>query len=61
MTVVLAADDNGDMLLSDAEIDEVTKNIESLHGVDFDDAQLKQLIINSGRNIPGEFKARQVS
>ena len=53
MTVVLAADDDGDMLLSDAEIDEVTKNIESLQGVDFNDAQLKKLIISKGRDIPG--------
>jgi exonuclease VII small subunit len=55
MTVVLAADD-GDMLLSDAEIDEVTKNIESLQGVEIDDAQLKKLIINKGRDIAGESK-----
>ncbi|KAL3938409.1 MAG: hypothetical protein SGARI_001752 [Bacillariaceae sp.] len=53
MTVVLAADDDGDMMLSDAEIDEVTKNIESLQGVDFNDAQLKKLIISKGRDIPG--------
>lgn len=56
MTVVLAADDDGDMLLSDAEIDEVTKNIEGLHGVDFNDAQLKKLIISKGRDIPGTSK-----
>jgi myosin heavy subunit len=54
MTVVLAADDDGDMMLSDAEIDEVTKNLESLQGVDFNDAQLKKLIISKGRDIPGK-------
>ncbi|KAG7345004.1 hypothetical protein IV203_032535 [Nitzschia inconspicua] len=53
MTVVIAADDNGDLLLSDKEIDEVTKNIQSLHGVDFNEAQLKKLIISKGRDIPG--------
>jgi exonuclease VII small subunit len=56
MTVVLAADDDGDMLLSDAEINEVTKNIESLQGVDFNDAQLKKLIIGKGRDISGQSK-----
>jgi predicted nuclease with TOPRIM domain len=61
MTVVLAADDNGDMLLSDAEIEDVTKNIESLQGVDFNDAQLKKLIIGKGRDIPGEWNITAVS
>jgi hypothetical protein len=56
MTVVLATDYDGDMLLSDTEINEVTKNIESLQGVDFNDAQLKKLIIGKGRDIQGETK-----
>jgi glycerol-3-phosphate dehydrogenase len=53
MTVVLGADDNGDMILSDEEIDEVVKNIESLHGIDLNDEELKKVIIGKGRDIPG--------
>jgi glycerol-3-phosphate dehydrogenase len=53
MTVVLGADDNGDMILSDEEIDEVVKNIESLQGIDLNDEELKKVIIGKGRDIPG--------
>jgi hypothetical protein len=54
ISVVLAADDNGDNVLSDAEIDEVVRNIEGLQGVDLPDAKLKQLIIGKGRSVTGE-------
>lgn len=54
ISVVLAADDNGDSLLSDVEIDEITKNIESLQGIDLPDGKMKQLIIAKGRSISGE-------
>lgn len=55
ITVVLAADDNGDNLLSDAEIDEVVRNIEGLQGVDLPNEKLKQLIIGKGRSVAGEY------
>ncbi len=54
ISVVLAADDNGDNLLSDTEIDEVTRNIESLQGIDLPNDKMKQLIIGKGRSITGE-------
>jgi len=53
MTVVLAADDNGDMMLSDDEIDQVVKSLESLNGVDINDENARALIIAKGRDIPG--------
>ena len=54
ITVVLAADENGDNLLSDTEIDVVVRNIEGLQGVDLPNEKLKQLIIGKGRCVAGE-------
>jgi uncharacterized coiled-coil protein SlyX len=51
MTVVLAADDNGDMLLSDIEIDELVTNFEDLQGLDLNNDTIKKVIIGKGRSV----------
>lgn len=54
MTVVLAADDNGDMVLSDEEIEELVTNFETLQGVDFDNDMIKKIVIGKGRSVAGK-------
>ena len=51
MTVVLAADDNGDMLLSDIEIEELVTNFENLQGLDLDNETIKKVIVGKGRSV----------
>jgi hypothetical protein len=58
ITVVLASDDDGDMLLDDGEIEAVTKNIEGLQGIELPDGKLKKLIIAKGRCVSGEYAPR---
>jgi uncharacterized coiled-coil protein SlyX len=61
MTVVLAADDNGDMILSDKEIDELVNNFESLQGMDFDNDMIKKVVNGKGRSVAGKSSYTRLS
>jgi uncharacterized protein YpuA (DUF1002 family) len=53
VTILLAGDENGDMLLSDEEIDEIIHELESVHGVNLNDTLLRKIVIDKGRSITG--------
>jgi len=48
---MLADDTDGDMSLSDSEIDNIIKTCEGLNKVDIDDEKAKRMIIDAGRGI----------
>jgi len=49
--IMLADDTDGDMSLSDSEIDNIIKTCEGLNKVDIDDEKAKRMIIDAGRGI----------
>mmetsp|Transcript_9717 Transcript_9717/g.16240 ORF Transcript_9717/g.16240 Transcript_9717/m.16240 type:complete len:257 (-) Transcript_9717:40-810(-) len=49
--VVLAVDNDGDMILDDDEIQELIFKFEELNGVDLDDDKFRQVIIDHGRSL----------
>jgi hypothetical protein len=49
--VILAADEDGDMLLSDIEIDDIIHKMESIHGVQLKEDLLRSIVIENGRSI----------
>jgi hypothetical protein len=53
ISVMLAADANGDMLLSDEEIEDLIHQLESIHGVELKEQMLKNIIIDAGRSVAG--------
>jgi hypothetical protein len=54
ISVILACDNDGDMILSDKEIDDWIHNIEGIGGVDIDDAMVREKIISCGRSLNGK-------
>ena len=53
ITVMMAADSNGDMLLSDVEIDELIQQLESIGKVQLKEARIREIIIREGRSLAG--------
>jgi hypothetical protein len=51
ITVLLSADADGNMMLSDEDIDNIIHRLEGLHNVNIDDDKVRQLIIDNGRSI----------
>lgn len=51
ITVMLAVDADGDLLLADEEIDALIGNLEGIHGVDLKEDLLKKTIIEHGRSL----------
>ena len=51
MTVLLRADADADMVLSDDDIDQMIQRLEGLHGINIDDQALRQVIIDNGRSV----------
>jgi hypothetical protein len=53
MTVILTMDRDGNMILSNEEIDELIQAMEGIHGTQVDEERLKKLIIDQGRSLMG--------
>ena len=53
ISVVLAVDEDGDYSLNDAEIEQLIAKVESTQGVDVNDAMIRKIIVEKGRNING--------
>ena len=53
ITVMMAADSNGDMLLSDSEIEELIHQLESIGNVELKEERIKEVIIREGRSLAG--------
>ena len=51
ISVVLTCDHDGDMKLSDEEIQGLIDRLQGMYGVDIDDAKAKQKIVDAGRSI----------
>ena len=49
--VMISLDKDQDMILSDEEIDVITKKVESIEGIEIDDLAFKNKIIDTGRNL----------
>jgi hypothetical protein len=52
--VAMACDEDGDFTLDDSEIEAIIHKLEQINGIDIDDAKIKKMIIDSGRQIEGE-------
>jgi len=48
--IALACDENADMCLSDREIDATIKKLESINGLDLDNAGIRKVIVQNGRS-----------
>lgn len=53
ISVILACDQDGDMTLSDAEIDDIVARLEKLEGVDLKEDLIRSKIIEHGRSMNG--------
>lgn len=53
MTVMLSMDRDGNMILSNEEIDELIQTLEGIHGVQLQEEKLRQIIIDQGRSLMG--------
>lgn len=51
ISVLLGADQDGDMLLSDDDIEDMIHRLEGLHNVNINDAKFRQVIIDNGRSV----------
>eukprot|EP00523_Entomoneis_sp_CCMP467_P008087 CAMPEP_0168734978 /NCGR_PEP_ID=MMETSP0724-20121128/9095_1 /TAXON_ID=265536 /ORGANISM="Amphiprora sp., Strain CCMP467" /LENGTH=272 /DNA_ID=CAMNT_0008782105 /DNA_START=60 /DNA_END=878 /DNA_ORIENTATION=- len=51
ITVLLGADQDGNMILSDEDIEDIIRRLEGLHNVNINDAKLRQMIIDNGRSV----------
>jgi len=51
VTVLLATDENQDMLLSDPEIDSLIQKLEGINGVELKEDRVRQTIIEQGRSV----------
>ncbi len=51
ISVILACDQDGDMVLSDEEIDDIIHKMEAIHGVQLKEDLLKSIVIEQGRSI----------
>ena len=53
MTVLLTMDRDGNMMLSNEEIDELIQTLEGIQGAQMDEARFRKAIIDQGRSITG--------
>ena len=53
MTIIFALDRDGNMILSDEEIDDLIQTLEGMQGVQLKEDLLKQSIIEKGRSLEG--------
>jgi hypothetical protein len=53
MTVMLTMDRDGNMILSNEEIDELIQALEGIHGVQLQEDKLRKIIIDQGRSLMG--------
>mmetsp|Transcript_16462 Transcript_16462/g.45962 ORF Transcript_16462/g.45962 Transcript_16462/m.45962 type:complete len:96 (+) Transcript_16462:685-972(+) len=51
ISMVLACDDDGDMILSDDEIDDLIFNLEGVHGVQLKEELIRKMIVDNGRSL----------
>lgn len=56
ISVLLGADEDGNMMLSDEDIKEIIRRLEGLHNVNIDDEKLRQVIIDNGRSVEAVMK-----
>jgi hypothetical protein len=55
ISVVLACDQDGDMTMSDAEIDDLIAKLEGVHGIQLKEDLIRSKIIEMGRSLNGTF------
>lgn len=55
ISVVLGCDEDGDMILSDDEIDTLILKLEGMNGVDLKEDLLREALIKNGRSLNGAF------
>ena len=60
ISVILACDEDGDMILSDQEIEDLIHNIEGIGGVDIDDDMVRDKIISCGRSLNGTLQHKYI-
>ena len=60
ISVILACDEDGDMILSDQEIEDLIHNIEGIGGVDIDDDMVRDKIISCGRSLNGTLQHKHI-
>lgn len=53
ISVVLNCDEDGDMTLSDEEIDEIILKMEGMNGIDLNDKLLRDALVQNGRSLNG--------
>jgi hypothetical protein len=53
ISVVLNCDKDGDMVLSDEEIDTIILKIEGINGIDLNDELLREALVQNGRSLNG--------
>ena len=56
ISVLLGADEDGNMMLSDEDIKEIIRRLAGLHNVNIDDEKLRQVIIDNGRSVEAVMK-----
>jgi len=53
ISVVLGCDQDGDMVLSDEEIDNIILKMEGMNGVDLKEDLLREALVQNGRSLNG--------
>lgn len=56
VTILLNADQEGDMMFSDTDIDLLIERLEGLHDVDIDDEKIRKIIVENGRSVEAVMK-----
>jgi hypothetical protein len=54
ISVVLNCDKDGDMVLSDEEIDTIILKMEGINGIDLNDELLREALVQNGRSLNGK-------
>lgn len=55
ISVILACDQDGDMVLSDEEIDDIILKLEGIHNLDLDEDMIRAKIQDCGRSLNGMY------
>ena len=56
VNVLLGADQDGNMMLSDEDIDNLITRLEKLHNINIDDEKVRKVIVDNGRSIEAVMK-----
>lgn len=56
ITILLNADEDGDMMFSDENINELIERLEGLHAVDINDEEIRKVIVENGRSVEAVMK-----